>query len=258
MQQFSGNREVDKLIMYNLTDEDLQNFCQTNKYVEKLCKDDKFWMNRTLQKYSFLIPYEYKKDGIRFITENYLGNNNWRYYYTWLTGMKNNPGEAFLVALTHNRKDVYDVLVNEVLNDRNLRKGPISFPTELFYIKPVAYRFIENSLNNIKGDQGGGFIISPPYSLLDYFAMLKYSQISKANVLVDIIQFIIEYYKINKDNQDYSELIDDPFIINAMKIPDIMLTNKQRNLLNSDQTKQQLNDQKNQFDALTDFILQHQ
>ena len=46
MTQFTGNRDVDYDIMMRLDDRDLLNFCQTDQYVSKLCRNDDFWKRR--------------------------------------------------------------------------------------------------------------------------------------------------------------------------------------------------------------------
>lgn len=46
---FSGIKDVDMMILLNLTDYELTRVCQVNKYVNSICKDDNFWLKRILQ-----------------------------------------------------------------------------------------------------------------------------------------------------------------------------------------------------------------
>lgn len=47
----TGIKDVDYLILDKMRDKDLANFCQVNKYAEKLCSNEIFWKNRFIQKY---------------------------------------------------------------------------------------------------------------------------------------------------------------------------------------------------------------
>lgn len=55
---FTGNKDTDFIILSNLEDKDLYNFCQTDRYIAKLCQDESFWMNRTLNRFRDLIDQE--------------------------------------------------------------------------------------------------------------------------------------------------------------------------------------------------------
>ena len=50
VKQFTGNRDVDMLIIKSLDDETMVSLCRTNKYISSLCsklyEDEKFWENR--------------------------------------------------------------------------------------------------------------------------------------------------------------------------------------------------------------------
>ena len=55
---FTGNKDVDTLILLSLNDKDLVNVCKVNKNFRKLCKDDIFWLNRTFNRFSSIITKE--------------------------------------------------------------------------------------------------------------------------------------------------------------------------------------------------------
>ena len=48
--KFTGNKDVDMMILKSLDDESMRNLCQTNKYISSLCKklyrDERFWKDR--------------------------------------------------------------------------------------------------------------------------------------------------------------------------------------------------------------------
>ena len=48
---FTGIRDVDLLILKELADEDLFTLCQVDKYINSLCNNENFWLNKLLKKY---------------------------------------------------------------------------------------------------------------------------------------------------------------------------------------------------------------
>jgi hypothetical protein len=58
---FTGNKDVDLKILAELDDRNVFNFCLSNKYLSKICKDEIFWKSRTMRKYPDYI-YEEKGD----------------------------------------------------------------------------------------------------------------------------------------------------------------------------------------------------
>ena len=68
MQQFTGNRDTDKLILSYLDDADLISFIQVNKYMYSLC-DDQFCKNRFISRYKYIREIDYLLD------------ENWKYLY---------------------------------------------------------------------------------------------------------------------------------------------------------------------------------
>lgn len=51
MSILTGNRDPDLVILSNLDDRSLFNFCLTNKSANQLCKRESFWMNRFIKKF---------------------------------------------------------------------------------------------------------------------------------------------------------------------------------------------------------------
>lgn len=46
MDKFTGNKDVDFIILSQLSDRDLAAVCSVNKYAKKLCGDENFWRKR--------------------------------------------------------------------------------------------------------------------------------------------------------------------------------------------------------------------
>ena len=54
---FTGNKDVDLLILKKLEDNDLFNACLTNKYLSNLCKDELFWKERFINRFGSLTEF---------------------------------------------------------------------------------------------------------------------------------------------------------------------------------------------------------
>ena len=50
MNKLTGNRDADSLILMNLNDRELDIVCESKEYIKYLCDDDKFWLNRIVEK----------------------------------------------------------------------------------------------------------------------------------------------------------------------------------------------------------------
>jgi hypothetical protein len=74
-----GIKDIDFKIMSELSDRELLSYCLTSKMNNKLCKDETFWMNRTIEKFKI-----YEKD------KNY----NWRDFYITFVMYKDSPGKG--------------------------------------------------------------------------------------------------------------------------------------------------------------------
>ena len=78
MSKLTGNKDVDFLILMELDDRELTIVCRANKYVNSLCKDERFWSNRILLKFP-----DYSADLARDM-KNYLEFDSWKEFYIWL------------------------------------------------------------------------------------------------------------------------------------------------------------------------------
>lgn len=98
---FTQNPATDLLILNEMSDRDLINVCSTNRYVNNLCNNESFWMNRVLSTYGSQLGTG------REIKDKYMpGDTTWKDYYLWLTGLLNQPKVAAVVAYEHGREDL--------------------------------------------------------------------------------------------------------------------------------------------------------
>ena len=72
------NRDTDFIVLNQLKDYELTQVCQANKYVNSLCNDDIFWMNRVLDRFGIYLGSSEK------IRTEYLTGRTWKEYYMWL------------------------------------------------------------------------------------------------------------------------------------------------------------------------------
>lgn len=75
---FTGNKDVDIMILLSLSDHDLVNACKVNSSIQGLCSSDNFWMNRTINRFG------------RFsnnITEDKKKHATWKEFYITLVDM---------------------------------------------------------------------------------------------------------------------------------------------------------------------------
>ncbi len=101
---FTKIKDVDMKILIYLHNYDLINICITCKYFLSLCRDNIFWMNKVLQRYSNLGTVEQ-------IRNDFLGNAIWRDYYFWLVNLEFiDPNTVYLDAVYHEKLDIIKLI----------------------------------------------------------------------------------------------------------------------------------------------------
>lgn len=104
---FTGNYNTDELVLQNLPDKDLISVCQTNKYVNTLCKKEYFWINRVLLNYGkFLGTVEY-------IEKNYIPSDvSWKDYYFWISSLLQEENLYMILANANlkKRQDIVNII----------------------------------------------------------------------------------------------------------------------------------------------------
>jgi len=96
------DKNVDFIILNNLNDNDLINFCQTSSQANKTCNDQDFWFSRIIKKYGQYLSMDminkYKKD-------------KWSDYYIELgEKTKKYPSYNLAKAMEENRQDLQTIL----------------------------------------------------------------------------------------------------------------------------------------------------
>lgn len=119
---FTGNKQTDLIILSNLSDNDLINICAANKYLNNLCNDDNFWLNKILNRYNIL-------GNSNDIKQYIPTGTTWKEYYLWLSGMlAGDPNLAYLIALKYDRSDLLTLLERkerEILPQQGIFLAPI-------------------------------------------------------------------------------------------------------------------------------------
>ena len=113
----SNVKDVDLKILSELNDKDLFSFCIVNKYANKLCKDEHFWMNRFLNRFG----EPHKPD--------YM---SWRKYYLQVVKDINefqNPWEFFLIRFTR----IGNIFRN-IFEDINVRRMSTKQQNQYYYV----------------------------------------------------------------------------------------------------------------------------
>ncbi len=111
---FTGDFNLDALILNNLNDQDLGSLCQTDSRARDICADDRYWMNRTLHFYGGHLGSANK------IREKYLQGRTWKEYYKFIAP-KLEPGNSTInMSLPFTGDFNLDTLVLNNLNDQDL------------------------------------------------------------------------------------------------------------------------------------------
>ena len=85
----SGIKPVDAKIIDLLSDYELGKVCLANKYVNGICKDDNFWMNRTSRVFGPIL-------GSIEELKTYKEDRNWKDFYQYLAILTNHKMETWL------------------------------------------------------------------------------------------------------------------------------------------------------------------
>ncbi len=74
---FTGNKDTDRLVLAKLNDYDLKNACMICKHLNEICKNDNFWRDRTLSRFSKYLG------GVKDMKK--YDSRSWEIYYKSLT-----------------------------------------------------------------------------------------------------------------------------------------------------------------------------
>ena len=105
MKTLSGNKEADFLILNELSDYELGKVCKVNKYINSLCNDDIFWLNR--------IMFVFKMDSkTASEAKEFFEFDNWKELYIYLL---NQTKEHEKIIAEIGEKDFTDSEIKEEL-----------------------------------------------------------------------------------------------------------------------------------------------
>lgn len=154
MERLTGNKQTDFLILKKLTDYELTRVCQVNKYVNSLCQDDTFWLNRILKNYPLTV------DDIKRIKIT-LEFTSHKELYIWLN--ESYPviqnADTLIPAINESL-----IVNNKVIDMLSKKKFPDWINKEKFLVflwrNLFIYRFTKRNLKNIITHEIGKYIIS--------------------------------------------------------------------------------------------------
>ena len=103
----TGNRDVDIDILNRLNDKDLVSSCQTNKYAQSVCNDEKLWLRRSIDRFSKYVSVEEMK--------KFKGNRTWGEYYVEIAKILNKTLAAYdlVKAVERGRTDIEKIVTSE-------------------------------------------------------------------------------------------------------------------------------------------------
>ena len=137
MNKFTGNKDVDYLILLNLSDKDLGHFCRINSYAKNLCKNENLWREKTINRFGAILgsKEEIVKD---------KGEESWRNFYVRLVD---------LLEYLYNMENFHDDLITVksfleprfLISDRKLRKD---IKKLMKHVNEESYKFSQEILKN--------------------------------------------------------------------------------------------------------------
>lgn len=180
---FTGNPATDIIVLQQLPDQDLTSVCAVDQYINNLCNNESFWLNRTLAKYGDMLGSG------REIRDNYIPNGTtWKDYYIWLTGLMEGPTEiATVIANDHVRDDLKILL------------GLEDAPPPLVFNVPV---YINNNLRGFLSEANfGPSDPSNPWSvpLRDYISSVS-TRITTRAMLTVLFSIYVNVNKLYSKN----------------------------------------------------------
>ena len=108
MNILTGNKDTDLLILDNLDDKSLINFCLVNKEANRLCSIDSFWRNRLVRKYG--------EESLQFKSPE----RTWKQFYLSILKYwddRDDMEESMLNAAEAGDKDLVDFFISKGADD---------------------------------------------------------------------------------------------------------------------------------------------
>ena len=134
MNKFTGVKDIDFKILMNLDDSELGKVCQTNKYLNSLCKDNTFWFNKIhnklgisfedIKKFTIYLRNKHHLNTYIWIKEkekilNSLLVNIWKNLENgnamqWMSDYKRTS--EFVQSLEYDKSFIIDFIVDNIIN----------------------------------------------------------------------------------------------------------------------------------------------
>ena len=103
----TGVKDTEILILNNLNDKDLLNYCEVNQEARRLCQSDNLWINRIVSKFP-----ELKQIGnVKEVRDKYGPGINYKDYYIDLANNTNDKIDADQVLIDASQNGRLDVVI---------------------------------------------------------------------------------------------------------------------------------------------------
>lgn len=192
----TGLPATDLLILNELSDEDLIDTCAVNKYVNNLCNNDSFWLNRVIDRYGKKLGHG------TVIRKKYIPDGtSWKEYYLWLSGLLDGPEDiAYLIAIEHDREDLL------ILLDMKIDIEPVFGFRNPIYINENLRLFLEN------GNFGPSDPTNPWSIPLNKFILAATTGITTRTIMTLLSSIYIYVNDMQKDPQNKQFLTSTPLM----------------------------------------------
>lgn len=110
MSLFTGNKDIDRYILLNLTDREMINVCSVNKYARKEICDDKFFLLRIIKK--FPSSLKYKKVNMR-----------WKEYYVNIVKIREKLQKEYGFSFISGDPYLYEEILDMTSIEASLEKA---------------------------------------------------------------------------------------------------------------------------------------
>ncbi len=219
---FTGLPATDILILAELSDRELIDTCAVNKYVNDICNNESFWLNRLLNKYGNRLGSG------KEIREKYFSpGTTWKEYYLWLSNLEEDIVSLVNIQIMHNREDLR-LLYGVNINDPILVSNPGYF---------------------MDMNMGPAIPANPASVPLNQILAVRQNGVTTLRLLAGIINI---YEKLNGPNP---QLRTD---IRNMIIPTDQLTPAQIALLRDPETVTRMNQETQLVDLILNYQPNHQ
>lgn len=213
---FTGYPTTDLLILNELSDNDLINVCKVNKYINSVCNNESFWLNRIIDRYSGVLGTA------SMIKNKYMPpNTTWKQYYLWLTALlEGNERTLLSMMIIHDREDLLKLYPNRdvpfsvstdfigktnlglmdpsdptssPVNENLLIKAGITSPRELLLILKL-YELINGKNQNLRESLIDDIVLSGEITNGDVQFLDNWSVNSRIKQEMDLLKSLISYW----------------------------------------------------------------